>query len=633
MSDQIIHLFDDFALDLGRGFLRRGDELVHLRAQTFEVLRYLVEHRGQLVSKDKVIEDLWRGRAVTDGSLGKCIEELREALGDKSMSYISTVRGRGYIFDVKGDGLSPIKSSSEQVDVLKVVVVEEEKGPSGAQYLITGIRRHWLAFTAGLLVLVTGGIVLGAYLRARKTDSAIQSIAVMPFVNASGNGEVEYLSDGMTDILITSLSQLPQLSVKARSSVFRYKGKETAPQQVGKELNVQAILTGRLVQRGNDLALHIELVDAQKEIALWSADYNRSLTNLTTLQSEIARDVSENLRLHLSRTEQQRLAKRDTQNAEAYRAYLKGQYHWYQSPAPGFEKSRDYFQQAIDLDPNYAQAYAGLADYYGFATAVGPLAPSEGWPKAEAAANKALALDDTLAEIYNPLAAIKLYYYRDWPAAERAFRRGIELNPNFPELHIHYGISLAHQGRGNEALAEVRRAVELDPLSLRANAFYATTFFNLREFDRAIDQYRITIGLEPNFALAHQGLGDVYEQKGMQKEAIAEWSKALTLTDAGEQASMLERSFAAAGFDAALRAVAKQRLEKLKDKSQRGEYVPAFEYVTNYMRLGDTEQAFNWLDKAAQERNGFVFAVKVNPIYARLRTDPRFQATLGRAGV
>jgi DNA-binding winged helix-turn-helix (wHTH) protein len=179
MSNDRIHLFEEFTLDLSRGFLLRGDELVHLRPQTYEVLKYLVEHRGELISKDKVIEEVWQGRAVSDGSLAKCIEELREALGDKSMSYISTVRGRGYIFDVKGDGLSPIKSSSEQVDVLKVVVVEEEKGPSGAQYLITGIRRHWLAFTAGLLVLVTGGIVLGAYLRARKTDSAIQSIAVM----------------------------------------------------------------------------------------------------------------------------------------------------------------------------------------------------------------------------------------------------------------------------------------------------------------------------------------------------------------------------------------------------------------------------------------------------------------------
>ena len=643
MSDQIIHLFDDFALDLGRGFLLRGGELVHLRAQTYEVLRYLVEHRGQLVSKDKVIEDLWRGRAVTDGSLGKCIEELREALGDTSMSLVRTVRGRGYFFDLDSTERT-IKSTSEQIDVLRVVVVEEKedggselarrvKRRSTVENLISEIRQHRLAFIAGPILLAAVVILVVVYFRGRDTDAAIQSIAVLPFVNASGNGDVEYLSDGMTDVLITSLSQLPQLSVKARSSVFRYKGKDASPQQVGRELNVQAILSGRLVQRGDDVILHIELVDVQKETVLWSADYSRAMTTLASLQSELARDVSDNLRLRLTRTEQQRMAKRDTQNHEAYRAYLKGRYYWYQSPAPGFEKSRDYFQQAIDLDANYARAYAGLADYYGFATVVGILPPNEGWPKADAAASKAIALDDTLAEAYNPLAAIKLHHYRDWPAAERAFRRGIQLDPNFVELHLHYGITLVLLGRGEEGLAEARRALELDPLSLRAHAFYARMLFSMREYDRAIDQFQNALGLEPNFALAHEGLGDAYEQKGMEKDAVAAWSKALILSGAGEQASNLQRSYATNGFEAAVRALAKQRLEKLNARTKRGEYVPAHEYVTAFTRMGDSEQALAWLDRAAHERNGYMFVVRLNPIYARLRTDPRFQTTLGRAGL
>ena len=416
-------------------------------------------------------------------------------------------------------------------------------------------------------------------------------------------------------------------------SVFRYKGKDASPQQVGKELNVQAILTGRLVQHGNDLTLHIELVDAKTETALWSGDYNRSMTNLVALQGEIARDVSEKLRLRLTSTEQQRLVKRGTQNTEAYRAYLKGMFYWNKGLAPGYEKSREYFQQAIDLDPTYALAYSGLAHYYGFASTLGLLPPNENWPKAEAAANKALALDDTLAETYNALAAIKLYYYRDWPSTERYFRRGIELDPNSAEIRAHYSHCLAIFGRGEEALAEAQHSVELEPLSPRLNYFWGETLFFMRQYDRAIDQFRKTLELDPNYVTAHEDLGDAYEKKGMQREAIAAWAKALTLRGEEQQALIFERTYAASGFEAAVRALAKQKLEKLNERMKRGEYVLAFEYVTAFTRLGDKEQAFAWLDKAVQERNGFVFRVKVNPIFDQLRDDPRFQDLLRRVGL
>ncbi len=301
--------------------------------------------------------------------------------------------------------------------------------------------------------------------------------------------------------------------------------------------------------------------------------------------------------------------------------------------APGYEKSREYFQQAIDLDPTYALAYSGLADYFGFASTVGLLPPGENWPKAEAAANKALALDDTLAEAYNPLAAVKLYYYRDWPTAEREFRRGIELNPNFAEIHLHYAVCLVEFGRNEEALAEVQRAVALDPLSLRFNEYWARILFFMRQYDRAIDQVRKTLELDPNVAAVHELLGDAYEQKGMHREAVAEWGKALTLSGAGEQASNLERTYAASGFETAVRALTQKRLENLNEKVKRGEYVPAFEYVTAYTRLGDKEQALAWFTKAAQERNGFVFAIKVIPIYDKLRSDPRFEDLLRRVGL
>jgi eukaryotic-like serine/threonine-protein kinase len=492
-------------------------------------------------------------------------------------------------------------------------------------------RRIWLLIT--LLSLLIAAVGFFAYRSFIPNDSEqIESIAVLPFVNESGNAEVEYLSDGMTESLINSLSQLPHLSVKARSTVFHYKGKEAEPQRIAAELSVQAILSGRVVQRGSDLTLYLSLVDGRNGNQIWGEQYNRKLTDLLALQGEIAHDVSEKLRLRLTNTEQQRVAKRGTENAEAYRAYLKGIFYWNKGPAPGFEKSRDYFQQAIDLDPTYALAYSGLAGYYAFASTADLLPPNENWPKAEAAANRALALDDTPAETYNALAAIKLYYYRDWPAAERYFRRGIELDPNSAEIRAHYSLCLAGFERGEEALAEAQHSVELEPLSPRLNYFWGITFFFMRQYDRAIDQFRKTLELDSNYVIAHESLGDAYEKKGMQREAIAAWAKALTLRGEEQQASILERTYAASGFEAAVRALAKQQLEKLNERTKRGEYVPAAEYVMAYNRMGDKEQALAWFDKAVQERTGFAFVVKVNPIYDKLRADPRFQDLMRRVG-
>ena len=506
---------------------------------------------------------------------------------------------------------------------------------SSAEYIVSRIKQRRRGFAAGLAVLLLAAIGFGYWFYNHRLSkpAQIESIAVLPFVNASGNADVEYLSDGITESLINSLSQLPHLSVKARSSVFRYKGKEVEPQQVAAELSVQAILNGRVVQRGDDLTLYLSLVDARTGNQLWGAQYNRKLTDLVALQNEMARDVSQKLRARLSGADEQKLAKNYTQNTEAYQAYLKGLYYWNKGPVPGYEKSRDYFQQAIDLDPSYALAHSGLALYYSFAAANGLLPPDENWPKAEAAANKALALDETLAESYNPLAAVKLYYYRDWPAAERYFRRGIELDPNFAEIHNHYALCLYLFGRNEEALTEIQRAVELEPLSLRFSLQRARILFFIRQYDRAIDQFRKTLELEPNFALAHEWLGDAYEQKGMHREAIAEWGKALTLSGEGEQASTLERSYAASGFEMAVRALAQKKLERLNEKTGRGDYVPAIEYVTAYTRLGEKEQAFAWLTKAVEERNRFALEIKVNPIFDSLRSDPRFAELLRRVGL
>jgi serine/threonine protein kinase/tetratricopeptide (TPR) repeat protein len=505
---------------------------------------------------------------------------------------------------------------------------------SSAEYVVSKVKRHKAAAFVALAVLAIAFVAAFAYFSHYVSRSpGITSVAVLPFVNANGDAEIEYLSDGISESLINSLAQLPQLKVIARSSSFRYRSKDADPQEVAKALGVEVIMTGRVTQRGDGLVVSTELMDARDRTQIWGERYDRKLTDLPSLQGEIARDVSEKLHLRLTSSEQQGLARRGTENTEAYQAYLKGRYYWNRGLAPGYEKSRDFYQQAINLDPSYALAYSGLASYYGFLSANGLLPPDETWPRAEVAANQALALDPTLAEAFGGLAGVKLYYYRDWPTAERYFRRAIELNPKLAEVQMHYALNLNRFGRNEEALALGQRAVELEPLSLRLSQNWARLLYFVRQYDRAIDQFRKTLELDPNFPPAHEWLGYAYEQKGIQREAVAEWSKALSLSGASEQASSLERAYVTSGFEMAVRALAQQRLENLNERMKRSEYVPAFEYVTAYTRLGDKEQAVAWLDKAVQERNQFALEVKVNPLYDKLRDDLRFQDIVKKVGL
>lgn len=562
--------------------------------------------------------------------LRKCLQKSADERYQTSKDLLIDLKSLKHDLDFS----ARLESSGSQAKGVASARTREQtvRTPSTEKSVVSSINQYRRSLTVALAVVLLAALGFGYWLYNHRwrTATQIESIAVLPFLNESGSPDAEYLSDGMTETLIKSLAQLPKLSVKARSTIFRYKGRDVEPQKVAAELSVQAVLNGRVVQRGDDLTLFLSLVDGRTGDQLWGEQYKRKMADLIALQSEIARDVSEKLRLRLTGAEQQRLTKRGTENVEAYKAYLKGRYLWDKPYAPGFEKSLDYFRQAIELDPTYALPYVGLADYYGYSSAVGFLPPEENWPKAEAAAKKAFELDDTLAEVYNPLAAVSFYYHRDWTTAERYFRRGLELNPNSPELHHHYANCLVLFGRNEETLNEIQRAVEIDPLSSRFNLTWARLLFFMRQYDQAIDRFQKTLELDQNYAPAHEWLGDTYEQKGMQREAISEWSKALILSGAGDQASSLERTYAASGFGAAVRALAQKRLEQANERMRRGGYVPAVEYVTAYMRLGNKEQAFAWLRKVAEERNRFALEFKVNPLYDPLRGDPRFQDLLRR---
>ena len=469
-----------------------------------------------------------------------------------------------------------------------------------------------------LVLLVAAAISVGGYFYfTSRKQTTIQSIAVMPFVNESGNTAVEYLSDGMTETLIASLSRLPNLSVKARSSVFRYKGKETSPQTIGKELNVQAILNGRFAQFGDQLTLTLELVDAQTENVIWSEQYNRQQADLVKLQTEIARDVSSKLRTKLSGADEQKLTKTYTTNSEAYKLYLQGRFYWNKREEKDFRKALEYYNQAIALDRNYALAYAGQADTYALLATFGFMPPTEGVPKAREFARQALALDESMAEPHTTLAYLFVSYDYDLTASEREFKRAIELNPNYATSHQWYGEMLTYAGRFDEAASEFRRALEIEPLSIPINWDYGRFLYHSRRFDESLAQHKKTIELDPSFPRAHRTLSEVYRIKGDYANAVEERARFFDLVGRPQSGALVRETFAKGGWVGYLRLVTAEN-SALKEGNNHWVMTKA------YVDLGEKDKAFIELNDAYNKRLSSLCWLKVEPLMDPLRSDPRY---------
>ncbi len=487
-------------------------------------------------------------------------------------------------------------------------------------------RRYFLgAGVLGLLFLVVAGLI---YRSNIIPAPAIESIAVIPFKNESGSSDVEYLSDGMTDMLITSLSQLPKLSVKARSSVFRYKGKEASPPQVGQELNVQAVLTGRLVQYGNDLALHIELVDVKTETALWSEDYSRSMTNLATLQVEVARDVSQKLRARLSGAEELKVARNYTDNAEAYQLYLKGRFHVSKLTPPDLQRGIAYYNQALQLDPNYALAYVGISDAYRALALGAEVAPIEVFPRSREAAQKALTIDVGLPEAHTALGANIFWFDWNWSEAENQYKQAIQLNPNSADTHLLYAHLLSNSGRHSETLLEIKRARELDPFNPFLNALAGQFLLHAGKPDDALARLSDTFELAPNFWLPHAFAASAYIEKGMFPEAVAEARRAGALSS-GQTISIAFEGYALAKSgkrDEALAALA-SLLKRSKER-----FVPPYHIAMVYNGLGDADQALAWLERGLEQRDPKMTFLKVDSKWNNLRGDKRFENIMRQIG-
>ena len=505
-----------------------------------------------------------------------------------------------------------------------LVLGEQTDAAPAAVRTISEKFRHKFPYVAfGLLVVILAAIGLSYFIRPR---APIESLAVMPFANETGNPDSDYLSDGITESLIARLSQIPDLSVKARSSVFRFKGKDAAIKDVGKELGVPGILTGRLARRGNEYSFYIELVDTTTEKVIWQAEYTRPESGLATIPSEIARDVASKVRQKLSRAEEQSIVRNYTDNSAAYELYLKGRYYWDKRNEEAYKVAEDAYKQAIALDPNYALAYAGLADCYLFRE-IG-LGRDVAMPKAKEFALKALELDESLAEAHTTLAFVHSNYELDFAAGEREFRRAIELKPNYAIAHQFYGSMLVATGRTDAALAEMRRAVDLEPYSAAINWSLGMGLGFARRYDEAIVQLQKTLQIQPNYALAEGNLTGMYIQTGRYEDAMQLVQKHLANPERRQGAlANLAMIYARTGREPEARKTLGLLLNEAK--SQNAPYGIARVYAA----LGEKDEAVRWLNNGYGERSFSMFFLRVDPFFDSLHGDPGFQDLLRRIGL
>jgi serine/threonine-protein kinase len=499
---------------------------------------------------------------------------------------------------------------------------------SSAEYLITGIRQHKLAAAIVLAVLVLAGVGLSVYLRARNTDVAIESIAVLPFVNQNQDPDSEYLSDGLTESIINNLTQLSSLRVSPRSTVFQYKGKDADPLKVGHDLGVRAVVTGRILQRGDSLIVSAELLDVRDNKQVWGEQYNRKVADALAVQQEISREISERLRTKLSGEEQSQLTRRDTSDPEAYAFYLKGRYYWNKRTPDNLRKAIEQFQLAADKDPNYALAYVGLADCYSVLPLYVGTPASETLRKARAFAERALQLDNSLAEAHTSLAFACDGLWQ-WDKSEEEFKRALQLNPNYPSGHQWYALLLQDEGRFDEALTEARRGQELDPLSLAIGQNVTQAYLVHGDVNSAITEARKIIELDARYPRGHMLLGLAYLKQGNYTEGVAELRKAADSPERDRSVpGCLGYGYAVSGRRTDALAVLKELEANYEKQEAVGQDLAAV-----YAGLGDKDQAFAWLEKDFQAHSGLLAKVRWQLPFESLRTDPRFADLLRRMGL
>jgi TolB-like protein/DNA-binding winged helix-turn-helix (wHTH) protein/Tfp pilus assembly protein PilF len=621
--------FGVFEVDRRAGELRKQGLRVRLQEQPFQVLVLLLERAGEIVTREELQKKLWPADTFVDfdHGLNKAINKIRDALSDSAESprFVETVARRGYRFiaEVKAEDV-PSASDRARSDESSRGVEQQHK--AGQKQIASA--KKW-KILGGVLALAAA-IVVAWTIRARyHTSSEIHSLAVLPLESLSGDASQDYFADGMTDELITDLSQISALRVISRTSVMRFKKTHKPLVEIARELGVDAVVEGTVLRSGDRVRITAQLIEAPADKHRWAQSYAGDVRDTLALQSQVAREIAEQIRIQLNPQEQATLKAKKVVNPESYESYLRGRFFWNKRTADGLNMAVAYFRQAIEEDPSDARAYSGLADTYALLGdwQYAVMTPMEALPKAKAAASKALELDNTLGEAHNSLAFCLDGFDWDFEGGEKEFRRAIEQNPGYATAHHWYAWHLALLGKNDEAISEMKKALSLDPLSLIINADLAELLLIAHHTEESIEQSRKTIELDPNFAMAHNQLAQGFLQKRMYREAIGELQKAIELSKGSPSClANLARAYAASGE----RKKALELLGELKKRSSPG-YSLAPEIAAIYAALGDKEQAMNWLERGYSER--FNPGVLLRPGFDGMRSDPQFAGMVKRVGL
>lgn len=622
--------FAEFQVDPTKRQLLREGKPVNIKSKTFDLLLVLVENNGRVVGKDELMSTIWQGQFVEEGNLTVQMSALRKALGDTKTEnrFLVTVPGKGYRF--VADVSEQDEDETEIIIANRTtshVVVDEEIEVEGRQREIYSPLRIALAILA-LILLAVCGAILYRYLSKPTLDvtsTKIDSIAVLPFKPLVSNERDEALEMGITETLITRLSNLKQLSVRPMNAVKKYNKQEQDSAIIGRELKVEAILDGSIQKTNDRIRVTVRLLRVSDNQTFWTEQFDEKFTDIFTVQDRVSSRVAESLRVVLTNSEQKLLVKRYTENSESYRAYLRGRYHWNKRTPEGLKKSIEDFREAIDLDPLFALAYVGLADSYILQSLYGAKPAQDVMPKARAAANKALEIDSQLAEAHASLALVKFLFEYDWAGAEDGFKQALELKPNYATAQQWYGNYLTMAGRHEEAMAALQRASELDPLSLSINTDVALVFYFARKHDEAIKQLNKTLELDKSYFMAHFHLGLNYAQQKKFENAIAEFE--IVKNETANEQGIAELAWVYALYGQ--RDKARQILKEIETNAQ-SKQISLATIAGVYAVLGEKEKAFDLLNKAYDTRDGFLVSIKVDPIFDSLHDDSRYQKLLRR---
>jgi TolB-like protein/DNA-binding winged helix-turn-helix (wHTH) protein/Tfp pilus assembly protein PilF len=618
--------FGAFELDLRAGELNKNGAKLRLQEQPFQILRVLLEKPGEVVTREELRKRIWPGDTFVDFDHGlyTAITKLRETLHDSSEHprFIETLPRRGYRFIAP---VSEVGATTPPAELAPASLAAPPRSlPSSAR------NTRLIALAAGMSVALGLAVMLFRSVHARRVSGTtkVHSLAVLPLENLSHDPEQEYFAEGMTDELITDLAQISALRVISRGSVMQYKAKRETTPEIARELKVDALVEGTVSRSGDRVRITAQLIDARTDRHLWAQSYERDLHGVLSLQDEVAQAIANEIEIKLTPREQERLRSARPVNVEANDLYLKGRYFWNKRTAEGLKKGLEYFQKATEVDPHYPLGYAGLADSYLVSAYRRYLAPQEGYPKAKAAALKALQLDEGLAEAHTSLAAVTGLYDHDWQGAEREFKRAIELNPGYANAHHWHALNLDEMGYVDESVAEINWALELDPLSMIINANVAVILYHARRYDQAIEQLRKASEMDSKFppVQAQALLGMVYEQKGMYREAIAELQKCAGSSEVYPYSlGALGHAYAVTGE----RSKALKIVEQLKALLKQRRVDPRA-MAEVYVGLGDKDQTIAWLEQVYREGS---YGLRADPRFDGLRSDPRFQALLARVGL